>query len=243
MHMQPVEYSDQPELQIMVTGTHLTGGTNAENTLDDVFGSSAPGAGASLGVLSGPEPQPSDLPRLQREHSTAGYRDGIAAGKAQSIQAGFDEGYSLGAEIGKTVGFLLGFLEAIAEALGGRDDPDAVEIARLAQSAKNELSCESIFSPDYWLPDGTWKYQVIPREKSAEQQIVFADVAASHPLALKWTAVVIRLKEEWGVDDAMFTLNGASEAAPGDGTEGMQGSSRQGERRKNAVVTRQALDW
>ena len=55
----------------------------------------------------------SPLPSLRQTHETAGYRDGITAGKATSIQAGFDEGYAAGAAEGLKRGWLLGALEAL----------------------------------------------------------------------------------------------------------------------------------
>ena len=55
----------------------------------------------------------SDIPRLRSIHITSGYRDGIATGKMQSVQAGFDEGYSLGAVLGLKAGWILGVLEGL----------------------------------------------------------------------------------------------------------------------------------
>ena len=57
--------------------------------------------------------EPSEVPLLERVHLTSGYRDGIADGKMQSVQAGFDEGYSLGAVIGLRAGWILGVFDGL----------------------------------------------------------------------------------------------------------------------------------
>ncbi|KAG5999876.1 hypothetical protein E4U21_006167, partial [Claviceps maximensis] len=75
------------------------------NQLDDVFGS-APASPDQTDVRD--HSHPSDIPRLQTEHATAGYREGITAAKESSIQPGFDEGFSLGAALGSHAGRLLG---------------------------------------------------------------------------------------------------------------------------------------
>ena len=58
----------------------------------------------------------SDIPKLRRQHSTAGYRDGVAHAKTQSVQEGFDEGYPLGSRLGARVGALVGLLEGLVAA-------------------------------------------------------------------------------------------------------------------------------
>ena len=59
----------------------------------------------------------SDIPRIRQTHSTAGYRDGITEGKAETIQQGFDEGVSLGGEFGLKVGELEGLVVGVVDAL------------------------------------------------------------------------------------------------------------------------------
>lgn len=131
---------------------------------------------------------PSDIHRLQQEHVTAGYRDGITVAKASSIQAGFDEGFSLGATIGLKVGELLGVLEGVVAAVTGRagsnssstgpgvvdvsTSPDSPEeMSKLLSQARTELSVRSVFGETYWHTDGTWKYEVNVNvdEKSASR--------------------------------------------------------------------------
>src|SRR4051794_18720484 len=75
-----------------------------DDPLGDVFGSDDVAPGPSLADppmhIPGTQHHPSDLHRLQQQHVTAGYRDGVTAAKAESIQSGFDEGFSLGAAVG-----------------------------------------------------------------------------------------------------------------------------------------------
>src|SRR4030088_1417992 len=53
----------------------------------------------------------SDLPAVQRQHMTAGYREGLSDSKAKSMQGGFDQGYPIGFVLGIRVGRILGVLE------------------------------------------------------------------------------------------------------------------------------------
>jgi hypothetical protein len=64
-----------------------------------------------------PEPILSDLPTLRRQHMTSGYREGLAIGKAQVMQRGFDEGYPFGVDLGLRIGIVLGVLEGALAAL------------------------------------------------------------------------------------------------------------------------------
>lgn len=119
MFISRVEYSDDAhDMAAMDADYQPAPRSNAETVLDDVFGAS--GSEPSDGFEPRGQPaMPSDMPRLEREHATAGYRDGITAAKALSVQAGFDEGFSLGASIGSKVGQVLGLLDGIAESVSG----------------------------------------------------------------------------------------------------------------------------
>lgn len=64
-----------------------------------------------------PDPILSDLPTLRRQHMTSGYREGLAIGKAQVMQRGFDEGYPFGVDLGLRIGVVLGVLEGALAAL------------------------------------------------------------------------------------------------------------------------------
>lgn len=79
----------------------------------------------------------SDIPKLRREHHTAGYREAIAISKDQYIQEGFDSGYPYGSAVGLDVGWILGILQGL-----GLND--------LERAAKNDLSPEILFSNKYY---------------------------------------------------------------------------------------------
>lgn len=161
---------------------------SATDPLDDVFASSpSPPAARALEEPGLTSSHPSDIPRLRAEHATAGYREGITAAKAKSIQAGFDEGFSLGATVGSRAGQLLGTLEGIADALRVRRDDSSAEAERLLETATRELTKDAIFNPRYWDSDGTWKYDVIG---SKGDTVLFADVAGAHPVIRQWTLIV-----------------------------------------------------
>ncbi|KAL3955030.1 hypothetical protein ACCO45_010593 [Purpureocillium lilacinum] len=153
MHFQPIEASDED--------AYLPhGGGAAEHR--DLRGAA----------------HPSDMHRLETEHATAGYREGITVSKESSMQAGFDEGFSLGAAIGLQVGQLLGTLEGVFDAVKGEPG----EAAKVAESqlamAREELATSRIFSTDYWAPDGNWTYKV---EAGEGGDVLFSDVAKAHP--------------------------------------------------------------
>ncbi|RYP57144.1 hypothetical protein DL769_009664 [Monosporascus sp. CRB-8-3] len=177
-----------------------------EDPLDDVFGSDSepPPAPGSHGPSHVDRALAPDTRRLQVTHSTEGYREGITAGKAQSIQAGFDEGYNLGANVGLKAGQLLGLLEGIAAALGQRRadadaDADGSERAsQLLADARQELRTERIFDEAYWAPDGSWRYDVKGTRDDGE--IVFEDVANDHPLISKWKRIVHAEVRRWNMN-------------------------------------------
>lgn len=137
-----------------------------------------------------PEAHPSDMHRLQQEHTTAGYRDGITIAKASSVQSGFDEGFGLGATIGLKVGRLLGLLEGIAGALANEPSlhVEQEEVSSLLAGAREELDLRIVLGGIYWNNDGTWKYNV-PGESEAGA-VLFSHVAEAHPLIRQWTALV-----------------------------------------------------
>lgn len=188
-------------------------------TLDDVFGAEPdPYGGPSDDAL------PSDMPRLEREHVTAGYRDGVTAAKGNSVQEGFDEGFSLGAEVGKRVGEILGLLEGIHEAVGGDYE--------ILSQAKEELKAEKVFGKEFWMGDGTWRYEV---EKDGD--IIFADVAEAHPLVRKWSEVVEGEVRRWGVD--VGVLERSTEMAG----EEVQREEEELPVKPVAEAKKNALDW
>ncbi|PGH14338.1 hypothetical protein AJ80_05928 [Polytolypa hystricis UAMH7299] len=142
-------------------------------SLDDIFGSSPPySAPLSLPTqtthttdTAGPSthvPELSDLPRLRRQHVTAGYRDAISVSKQEHVQRGFDAGFPVGAELGIRVGIVLGVLEGLSRCEGsakkgekekekekedvGVDGIDGVvDVTGLYERAKGELSVQKVF--------------------------------------------------------------------------------------------------
>ncbi|KHN98732.1 ABC1 domain containing protein [Metarhizium album ARSEF 1941] len=184
MHFQPIETSFED-----AHVSHPGGGPGLDlhtslDQLDDVFGST-PASPTEPEAPSGSHP--SDMRRLEAEHTNAGYREGITAAKETSIQGGFDEGFSLGATIGLRAGQLLGMLEGIAEAVRGQSGETSGAAERLLNEARDELGTSKMFSAAFWAPDGTWNYNVTAQDGD---QILFSDVAAAHPLIQKWSSIV-----------------------------------------------------
>ena len=186
---------------------------------DDIFGS-APGSPtlpdhyddrdvpAGRWKLKG-NAEVSDIPRLKEKHETEGYRDGVTRGKAESVQKGFDEGYSLGATLGLRIGKILGLLEGIHNAVqtAAKDLANArnkewevqrVRVERLWADAKVELKTQYVFGRDWWDEDGVWSFGVSGEEK--DQEVLFPDVAAAHPLVRKWEGIVQEELERWALD-------------------------------------------
>lgn len=193
MHFQPIENSSEDDYL-----AYVGGGVTAElppslDQFDDVFGS-APASPTEQEAQSGSHP--SDIRRLETEHTTAGYREGITVAKESSIQAGFDEGFSLGATIGIRAGQLLGMIEGIADATKAQGSEATKVAEKLLIDAKDELSTAKIFSADYWAPDGNWNYEVIAKD---DDHILFSDVANAHPLIQKWSKLVDEQVSLWQI--------------------------------------------
>ncbi|RKU48521.1 Essential protein Yae1, N terminal [Coniochaeta pulveracea] len=162
-----------------------------DNNLDDVWGSSPSSPSLT------PSTHPSDIHRLQQEHSTAGYRDGITNAKAASAQKGFDEGFGLGAVIGSRCGLVLGLLEGVVNALSAETE-GRKEVEGLLVEARKELDVVSVFGREYWDGEGVWKYEV--KGDGGEGEVLFADVAGAHPLVRKWAERVREVVERYGID-------------------------------------------
>lgn len=197
MHMAQHDPLDEDlRIQVISSGETLR---QIEDPLDDVFGSdSGSPIFESDHHSEARESHPSDIHRLQAEHATAGYRDGITAAKNKSIQAGFDEGFSLGAALGLKAGQVLGFLEGISNALRTEKGDDFREAQKCLEDARKELSTESIYDEKYWAPDGTWKYEL--QTATPESDIIFEDVANAHPLIAKWEDILAGKIGRWAVD-------------------------------------------
>lgn len=195
MHFQPVENMADDEHITRAEGGYQADAATSNDALDDVLGS---GPSSPLEYYEAPGAHPSDIRRLQSEHATAGYREGLTVSKESSIQAGFDEGFSLGASIGLKAGQLLGALEGIAGAVRVLESDAAKHALELEREAQRELSTAEIFSPAYWNEDGNWKFDV------GREDVVFADVADAHPLVRKWAAVVDEQVALWGIDRSVL---------------------------------------
>ena len=200
MHFQPVENMDHDTHISRAQEGYQVEAAASNDTLDDVFGTE-PSSPTQDRENTLDASHPSDIIRLQTEHTTVGYREGITVAKESSLQAGFDEGFSLGACVGLKAGLLLGLLEGIAEAIRGREDEDSVKLAKLFDEAREELGTGNVFSAEYWAEDGNWKYEV---ETKDGDEIVFSNVADAHPVIRKWTAIVNAQVALWKIDRAIL---------------------------------------
>ncbi|KAH6671796.1 hypothetical protein B0J14DRAFT_81035 [Halenospora varia] len=179
--------------------------------LDDVFGSAPPSPSfehnEGTNNRNNGNDEVSDIPRLKEKHETEGYRDGVTNGKAQTVQAGFDEGYGLGAVLGLRIGKILGLLEGICGALGvgvkGNEGEVFVDekerLDTLFAAAKLELKTESVFGKEFWGEDGIWKFE-IPGEGAEGKEVTFPDVASAHPLVVKWDRIIEEEVAKWRLD-------------------------------------------
>uniref|UniRef100_A0A8H7NJW2 Protein YAE1 n=1 Tax=Bionectria ochroleuca TaxID=29856 RepID=A0A8H7NJW2_BIOOC len=189
MHFQPIENLGD-DGYVSGGGGAFIATSNVNDTLDDIFG------GDDLQPAE--DYHPSDMRRLETEHTTAGYREGIALGKEATLQQGFDEGYSVGAALGLQAGQLLGLLEGIAEAAKANADNPTAEIETLLNEGRTELSVEKIFSSDHWKPNGERNYTISPSDSTAHQ------VAQAHPVIRKWIGIVDEQVRVWGVDKSLL---------------------------------------
>jgi hypothetical protein len=82
----------------------------------------------------------SELPAMQRQHMTSGYREGLSASKARSMQGGFDLGYPIGFELGLRVGKIFGVFEGFLAAFAKDKTGPPTGLVELYGSAKRELA-------------------------------------------------------------------------------------------------------
>lgn len=235
----------QPEAPPTTTPHDTTTTNNNNNETDSIWGSPSPPPSPSLHPTpSQPQPHhlhPSDIPRLQQSHTTAGYRDGITAAKASSVQPGFDEGFSLGATIGARAGELLGVLEGVVSALLTHPTPpeETQRLTELLEQARKELSVQVVFGREYWEEDGTWKYEVPGGEEGG---VVFGDVAGAHPMVGKWEGVVRAEGGRFGVDWDVLRDEAGEARRMGEG-EGEEGVVVGGVVGKGTGGRRGVLEW
>ncbi|KAL7621072.1 Essential protein Yae1, N terminal [Parahypoxylon ruwenzoriense] len=231
MHLLPTSSQDD-DLHMQMGASHRGAAPTPAHPdpLDDVFRSDSDGEWATHEEPRNDDSAISlDVRRLRVQHTKEGYRDGITAGKAERIQAGFDEGFTVGAHVGLRAGRLLGLLEGIGAALrgGAPSDSDSACAERLLADGVRELGTESIFAEEYWTPDGNWKYHVEGPKDGGE--VLPEDVAAEHPLIAKWDRLVDREVKRWRLDEAPPVL--------------IIDSSHPEVGESPAGVSRQAVDW
>ena len=165
-----------------------------------------PSAHDDFAARNGGNTEWSDIPRLKEKHEKEGYRDGVTRGKAESVQKGFDEGYGLGAVLGLRVGKILGLLEGISAAVNstkGGDFGDYMKaeserLESLLGSAKSDLKTESVFGKEYFDADGIWRFPV--DGEGDGKDVVFPDIADSHPLIRKWEDTISGEVRTWNLD-------------------------------------------
>ncbi|KND88104.1 Uncharacterized protein YAE1 [Tolypocladium ophioglossoides CBS 100239] len=203
MHFQPIEPSAGDAYLSQAEGGGAVSRepepSTALDPFDDVFGSTPASPTEHRDAQSAAHP--SDMRRLQTEHATAGYREGVTAAKDSSMQSGFDEGFSLGATIGQRAGQLLGTLEGVSDAFKGQTSEAALAAEKLLTEAHEELSTTRIVSPEYWAPDGNWTFEV----KAGEgEDVLFPDVANAHPLIRKWNDIVDEHINLWKINPSIL---------------------------------------
>ena len=125
-----------------------------------------------------------DLHRLRTTHTTAGYRDGLAAAREAAVQSGFDEGHLLGAAVGLRSGYLQGLIEGLQHGIDfARMDGDARAIVEkhLAEM-KEELQLPNLLGEQWISNEGTWKWNVASRD---EEDLTIGGIANAHPVIQK----------------------------------------------------------
>ncbi|KAL3420258.1 ABC1 domain containing protein [Phlyctema vagabunda] len=200
---------------------------NSNDDFDDVFGSAPPSPSPSSRVAirsdnayhsdshddtpRSANDEVSDIPRLKEKHQTEGYRDGVTAGKATSVQAGFDEGYGLGAVLGLKIGALLGLLEGLAAAVSKVEGliAERARLQNLLLKARADLTTERVFGRQWWGEDGIWTFPV-EGEGVEGSDVLFPDVVRAHPLVKKWQELVDAEINTWGLDLKVMDMEEAA---------------------------------
>lgn len=234
MHLAPPPESFGDEFDSHASGFLMTSVTPAAyDPLDDIFGPDSPAHQPGVPGLHDYIEISLDTQSLQAQHNTVGYRDGITAGKAGSIQTGFDQGFSLGANIGLKAGQLLGLLEGISAALTGASE--SAHARNLLEKAIAELNPECIFTSEFWAADGSWVYPVTASHESGE--IVYSDVADQHPLIAKWSRIAHDEANRWQVDQSLLVLEPKETSERDEGAELPEASP------KINISARDAIQW
>lgn len=151
-----------------------------------------------------------------------------AASVQAGFDEGYGLGASIGAYAGRLLGVLTGLVGALTSSPSpsntgtGEDTAEHHENERLRtllETATKELSVLSVFGEEYFARDGTWRYEVQSQatptlasslalgkesgegteEEGGEEHIVFADIAAAHPLVRKWDGILKQEARRYGL--------------------------------------------
>lgn len=188
MHFQPIDHSGD-DAYLSSGGGNLRPDV-VNDVLDDIFG--------GQDLEDAETSHPSDMRRLETEHATAGYREGINIGKQATLQKGFDEGYTMGAAIGLQAGQILGVLEGIVEALKGHNNETLAKAEKLLADARGDLGVERLFSSDYWKSNGEPSYEV------DHDLLQSRDGGLAHPLIRKWSGILEEQVHQWKIDKSIL---------------------------------------
>lgn len=102
---------------------------------------------------------PSEVTRVQRDHSQAGYLAGVTKAKDESLQEGFNAGYPIGGQLGLSIGRILGYLQGKG-------------LVEEEKQARKELSSTRIFDRQYWTTEAAPTYEgVHPLVREWEDKI------------------------------------------------------------------------
>src|SRR4051794_11697639 len=134
--------TSEPSSQSELTSATSVSAEMFLNDDDDVFESTDTHNHITDGIHApaAREEMLSDLPAVQRQHMTAGYREGLSDSKAKSMQGGFDQGYPIGCVLGIRVGRILGVLEGFVAAFTKDPAGTPEELLRVYRSARKELA-------------------------------------------------------------------------------------------------------
>jgi hypothetical protein len=140
--------TSEPSLQSESTSATSVSLEMFSSSDDDVFDMSEDYQHPNDGIQASVARQEmlSELPAMQRQHTTAGYREGLSASKAKSMQGGFDQGYPIGFELGLRVGKIFGVLEGFLTAFAKDKMGPPTGLVELYESAKQELASTQLLN-------------------------------------------------------------------------------------------------
>lgn len=141
----------------------------------------------------------SDLPTLRRQHVTSGYREGLAIGKAQVMQRGFDEGYPFGVELGLRIGAVLGVLEGMLAAFkkaGAASTSAGTAQAATRRSRPGSSSPGTLPSPSSPPDSSTITTAETPQRPTAETLAFLASLYARATAELKISELMKVMDDE-----------------------------------------------